>query len=86
MGQHKMEKAKGEFDTLNTWEAHRIFLWEIYSTYCTLKMLEGTSKFFVGWCSEKAMANHSRTLAWKLPWTEEPGRLQSMGSRRVGHN
>ena len=32
------------------------------------------------------MASHSRTLAWKLPWTEEPGRLQSMGSRRVGHN
>ena len=35
---------------------------------------------------EKAMAPHSRTLAWKIPWTEEPGRLQSMGSRRVGHN
>ena len=35
--------------------------------------------------SEKAMAPHSRTLAWKIPWTEEPGRLQSMGSRRVGH-
>ena len=31
------------------------------------------------------MATHSSTLAWKLPWTEEPGRLQSMGSRRVGH-
>ena len=36
--------------------------------------------------SEKAMAPHSSTLAWKIPWTEEPGRLQSMGSRRVGHN
>ena len=35
---------------------------------------------------EKAMATHSSTLAWKLPWTEEPGRLQSMGSLRVGHN
>ena len=35
---------------------------------------------------EKAMAPHSRTLAWKIPWTEEPGRLQSMGSLRVGHN
>ena len=34
---------------------------------------------------EKAMAPHSSTLAWKIPWTEEPGRLQSMGSRRVGH-
>ena len=33
--------------------------------------------------TETAMATHSSTLAWKLPWTEEPGRLQSMGSRRV---
>ena len=32
------------------------------------------------------MATHSRTLAWKIPWTEEPGRLQSMGSQRVGHD
>ena len=37
-------------------------------------------------CSEKAMAPHSSTLAWKIPWTEEPGRLQSMGSLRVGHD
>ena len=36
--------------------------------------------------SEKAMATHSRTLAWKIPWTVEPGRLQSMGSLRVGHD
>ena len=35
---------------------------------------------------EKAMATHSSTLAWKTPWTEEPGRLQSMGSLRVGHD
>ena len=35
---------------------------------------------------EKAMAPHSSTLAWKILWTEEPGRLQSMGSLRVGHN
>ena len=33
---------------------------------------------------EKAMAPHSSTLAWKIPWTEEPGRLWSMGSQRVG--
>ena len=32
------------------------------------------------------MAPHSSTLAWKIPWMEEPGLLQSMGSRRVGHN
>ena len=35
---------------------------------------------------EKAMSPHSSTLAWKLPWTEEPDRLQSMGSHRVGHD
>ena len=35
---------------------------------------------------EKEMATHSSTLAWKIPWTEEWGRLQSMGSQRVGHN
>ena len=35
---------------------------------------------------EKAMATHSSTLAWEIPWTEEPGRLQSMGSLRVRHN
>ena len=36
--------------------------------------------------TEKAMAPHSSTLAWKIPWTEEPGGLQSMGSQRVGHD
>ena len=36
--------------------------------------------------SEKAMAPHSSTLAWRIPWTEEPGRLQSMGSLRVRHD
>ena len=36
--------------------------------------------------TEKAMAPHSHTLAWKIPWMEEPGGLQSMGSLGVGHN
>ena len=35
---------------------------------------------------EKEMAIHSSTIAWKIPWTEEPGRLQSMGSQRVGRD
>ena len=35
---------------------------------------------------EKAMATHSSTLAWRIPWTEEPGGLQSMGSLGVGHD
>jgi len=36
--------------------------------------------------SEKAMAPHSNTLAWKIPWMEEPGRLHSMGLLRLGHD
>ena len=35
---------------------------------------------------EKGMATHSSILAWRIPWAEEPGRLQSMESQRVGHN
>ena len=35
---------------------------------------------------EKEMATHSSVLAWRIQWTEKPGRLQSMGSHRVGHN
>ena len=48
------------------------------------KMVSYLSLFLLH--SEKAMAPHFSTLAWKLPWTEEPGRLQSMGSLRVGHD
>ena len=42
----------------------------------------------LGWedVLEKEMATHSSILAWKIPWIEEPGRLQSMGSERVGHD
>ena len=42
----------------------------------------------LGWADplEKEMATHSSILAWEIPWTEEPGRLQSMGSQRVRHN
>ena len=39
-----------------------------------------------GLSTEKAMATHSSTLAWKIPWMEDPDRLQCMGSLRVGHN
>ena len=41
---------------------------------------------YLGIDSEKAMAPHSITFAWKIPWTEEPGGLQSMGSMRAGHD
>ena len=41
---------------------------------------------FLTFASEKAMAPHSSTPAWKIPWAEEPGGLPSMGSHRVGHD
>ena len=53
-----------------------------------LPAVRGTWVRSLGWEDplEKEMATHSSTLAWKIPWTEEPGGLQSMGSQRVGHN
>ena len=48
------------------------------------KALVAAQREYVLFTTEKAMAPHSSTLAWKIPWTEEPGRLQSMGSLRVG--
>ena len=49
------------------------------SNFCTIALISHVS-------TEKAMAPHSSILAWKIPWTEEPGGLQSMRSRRVGHD
>ena len=53
-----------------------------------LSAMQETQVQFLGWEDplEKKMAAHFSTLAWKIPWTEEPGRLQSVGSQRVGHN
>ena len=51
----------------------------------SMRYLSADVQFIVKY-AEKAMAPHSSTLAWKIPWTEEPGRLQSMGSRRVEHD
>ena len=54
------------------------------------KLLGRTREFRVNYTlrvsTEKAMATHSSTHAWKIPWTEEPGKLQSMGSLGVGHD
>jgi len=46
------------------------------------------SQNFLGWKDplEEGMATHSSILGWRIPWTEEPGGLQSMGSQRVGHD
>ena len=53
-----------------------------------LSTMRETQVRSLGWEDplEKEMAIHSRTIAWKIPWAEEPGRLQSMGSQRVGHD
>ena len=53
-----------------------------------LSTMQETQVRSLGWEDplEKEMAIYSSTIAWKIPWTEEPGRLQSMGSQRVGHD
>ena len=58
-----------------------LFLFRICRDYSLFRICRDYS-----YTTEKAMAPHSSTLAWKIPWTEEPGRLQSMGSLRVGHD
>ena len=62
--------------------SHKIFLFIIeIIIYNNMKIWEILCNL-----SEKAMASHSSTLAWKIPWTEEPGGLQSLVSQRVGHD
>ena len=53
-----------------------------------LSAMQETQVRSLGWDDplKKEMATHSSTLAWKIPWTEEPGRLLSMGLKRVGHD
>ena len=53
-----------------------------------LSTMRETQVRSLGWEDplEKEMAIHSRTVAWKIPWAEEPGSLQCMGSQRVGHD
>ena len=59
------------------YEAHsfQYLIWVEYLSFCNWMI-----------SLEKAMAPHSSTLAWKIPWAEEPGRPQSIGSRRVRHD
>ena len=60
----------------------------VAQTVKRLSAMRETWVWSLGWEDplEKEMAIHSSTIAWETPWTEEPGRLQSMGSQRVGHN
>ena len=80
------------------WEFNRPLQCSIILTLCCCSLVAQTVKCLpavretqvrsLGWEDplEKEMATHSSTLAWKIPWTEEPGGLQYMGSQRVGHN
>ena len=60
----------------------------VAQTVKCLSMMRETRVRSLGWEDplEKEMAIHSSTIAWKIPWTKEPGRLQSVGSQRVGHD
>ena len=63
--------------------------WEKHPTDRLWAISESKRPWNRGWSAfmaEKAMAPHSSTLAWKIPWMEDPGGLQSMGSHRVGHD
>jgi len=57
-------------------------------TVKNLSAMQETQVRSLGWKDplEKGIATHSSTLAWRIPWTEDPGRLQSMRLQRVGHN
>ena len=61
---------------------------QVAQTVKCLSTMQETWVQALGWEDplEKEMAIHSSTIAWKIPWTEEPGRLQSMGLQRVGHD
>ena len=72
---------------------HSVSSWPTWVNYCLISFTKWISfdfmSFFWPWLVymlEKAMATHSSTLAWKIKWMEELGRLQSMWSQRVGHD
>ena len=84
----KQEMARVNIDILGISELRQTGMGEFHSddhyiNYCGKESLRRNG---VALIAEKAMAPHSSTPAWKIPWTEEPGRLQSMGSLRVGHD
>jgi len=60
----------------------------VAQTVKNLPAMRETWVRFLGWKDplEEGVATHSSILAWRIPWTEEPGKLEFMGSQRVGHN
>ena len=71
---------------LNEWRASQVAQW-VKNLPAMQEMLEFWVQF-LGWEDplEKGMPTHSSILAWRIPWMEEPGRLQSIGSQRVRHD
>ena len=61
-------------------------LFHLSEIYKLVRLTEAEIRVVVARCSEKEMATHSSILAWRIPWTEEPGGLPSVGSHRVGHD
>ena len=84
------DSFQSSFKTFWKWESTKTFSSLMY--FCICKMTSCTHGREIHLLAphlhltEKAMATHSSTLAWKIPWMEEPSRLQSMGLIRVGHN
>ena len=91
----------GNHSYSNSWSASTFFFYPLIAPFpisslliALAQMVENLPAMQEIWVSslsqedslEKRMATHSSILAWKVPWTEEPGRLQSTGSQRVGHD
>ena len=86
-----MQGNKGEADIKDTLldtarEGEGAVICESSTETYTLPYVKQTASGNLLYDSEKAVAPHSSTLAWRIPWMEEPGGLQSMGSLRIGHD
>ena len=83
--QKQVSRASG-FGLGTSYQRFRAFLMAQMAK--TVPAMQETGVWSLGWEDplEKGMATHSRILAWRIPWTEAPGRLQSMGLQRVRHD
>ena len=100
MGHHRLLQFYSRVSLLSPW-AVNMWLFAVFSYVFSMSVFLSEASFELGtpdlyfgisilmtfiYTLEKAMAPDSSTLAWKIPWTQEPGRLQSMGSLGVGHD
>ena len=74
------------FHEMLTFSASCLAVTDIHTALFEINFLDKPLTTFRSICLEKEIATHSSTLAWKIPWMEEPGGLQSMGWLRVGHD